>query len=84
MAKVTFQQSGVDAAWDGSYESILELGEAQGLNLDFGCRSGNCTACQQPLVSGEIDYPDGHVGEPEPGNVLLCCCVPKGDVVVDA
>ena len=47
---------------------------------------GNCTACQQPIVSGEVEYPNGHTGEPDEGNALLCCCTPKGDadVVVDA
>lgn len=84
MAQVTFKQSDVSVAWTGAQDSLLELGEAQDLVLPFGCRVGNCTACQQPLVSGEVDYPDGHTGEPDPGNILLCCSVPKGDVVIDA
>ena len=84
MSKVTFQKSGITAEWTDREESILALGEANGIDLPFGCRQGNCTACQQPLVSGEVEYPDGHNGIPEEGNVLLCCCVPKGDVVVDA
>ncbi|MEO0794404.1 MAG: 2Fe-2S iron-sulfur cluster-binding protein [Verrucomicrobiota bacterium] len=84
MAKVTFQKSNVSADWDGSEEFILDLAESKGLDLDFGCRIGNCTACQQKLVSGEVDYPNDHGGEPDPGNILLCCSVPKGDVVIDA
>lgn len=86
MAKIIFQKSDVTAEWTGDEESILELGEANGLDLDYGCRMGNCTACQQTVVSGEVDYPNGHTGEPEPGNALLCCCQPKGDadVVIDA
>jgi ferredoxin len=86
MAKVIFRKSGVEVNWTGSEESILELAEANGLDLDFGCRMGNCTACQQPLLSGEVAYPNGHNGEPDAGNALLCCSQPKGDedVVVDA
>ena len=84
MATVTFQQSGVSSEWTGEHDSILELAEANGLSLDFGCRMGNCTACQQSIVSGEVDYPEGHEGIPEEGNQLLCCSVPKGDVVIDA
>ena len=86
MPKIIFQKSKVEAEWDGSEDSILELAEANQLDLDYGCRMGNCTACQQTIVSGEVEYPMGHTGEPEPGNALLCCCVPKGDedVVVDA
>lgn len=86
MPKVIFKKSNETIEWTGSEESILELAEANGLDLDYGCRMGNCTACQQTIISGEVDYPNGHTGEPEQGNVLLCCCEPKGDddVVIDA
>lgn len=86
MPKVIFRKSGVEAEWTGDEESILELAESEGLDLDYGCRMGNCTACQQTLVSGEVEYPMGHTGEPEEGNRLICCSVPKGDedVVFDA
>lgn len=86
MSKVIFKKSGVEANWTGEEESILDLAEANDLDLDFGCRMGNCTACQQPVLSGEVEYPNGHAGEPDEGNALLCCCQPRGDndVVVDA
>ncbi len=86
MSKVIFQKSDLSFEWTGSEESILELAEANGLDLDYGCRMGNCTACEQTILSGEVDYPNGHAGEPEAGNALLCCCQPKGDadVVIDA
>lgn len=86
MSKVTFQKSNVVLEWTGNEESLLEVAEANDMDLDFGCRMGNCTACQQTLVSGEVEYPTGHTGEPDAGNVLLCCCHPKdeSDVVIDA
>jgi len=86
MPKVIFQQSGVEAEWTGDDESILELAEANDLDLEYGCRMGNCTACQQRVISGEVEYPMGHTGEPEEGHQLLCCSVPMGDadVVIDA
>lgn len=84
MPQVTFRKSEKTVEWTGKHESLLELGEDTGLDLDFGCRMGNCTACQQPVVSGEVDYPMGHTGQPDEGNELLCCCVPKTDVVIDA
>jgi hypothetical protein len=86
MPKVIFQKSGKELEWTGQDDSILELAEENGLELDFGCRAGNCTACQQTIVSGAVDYPTGHNGIPEPGNELLCCSVPKGDedLVIDA
>lgn len=84
MSQITFQKSGLTAAWTGEQESLLEFGEAHGLDLPFGCRMGNCTACQQPVVSGEVTYPSGHNGVPDEGNQLLCCSQPKGDLVIDA
>ena len=86
MSKINFQKSGIELDWTAAAESILESAEASGLDLDYGCRMGNCTACQQTIVSGEVEYPNGHTGEPEKGNALLCCCVPKdgSDLVIDA
>ena len=86
MSKINFQKSGVELDWDGTEDSVLEFAEAKDLDLDYGCRMGNCTACQKKIVSGEVEYPNGHTGEPEEGNALLCCCIPKGnsDLVIDA
>jgi ferredoxin len=82
--KVVFAKSGVSTIWTGEHDSLLEAGEAEGLDLDFGCRVGNCTACQQPMQAGEVDYPYGHNGEPEDGHILLCCSVPKSSVTINA
>jgi ferredoxin len=84
MAKIQFTKSAQTIDFDDACESILEAAEAAGLSLDFGCRMGNCTACQQPLQSGQVSYPQGHSGEPDEGNALLCCCVPVTDLVIDA
>ena len=86
MVKIIFQKSGVVLNWTGDEESILEFAESNDLDLDYGCRMGNCTACQQKVVSGAVEYPMGHSGEPDQGNALLCCCAPKGDsdLVIDA
>jgi len=84
MSKVIYKNSNVTAEWTDAHPSLLDLAEAEGLELPFGCRMGNCTACQQPLASGEVEYPEGHNGEPDEGNILLCCSVPQGDVVIEA
>lgn len=84
MPKITFKQSQVVTEWTGDHESILEAGESEGIILPFGCRFGNCTACQQPLLAGSIEYPRGRNGQPDAGNILLCCSVPTSDVEIDA
>ncbi|MFQ3241069.1 MAG: ferredoxin [Lentimonas sp.] len=86
MANIIFKKSGVTFEWTGDEDSILEFAETHDLDLDYGCRMGNCTACQHTIISGEVEYPRGHTGEPEEGSALLCCCSPKGDadLVIDA
>ena len=86
MPKIIFQKSDLEIEWDASAENILELAETHGLDLAYGCRAGNCTACQQKVVGGEITYPMDHTGQPDEGCVLLCCCIPKSneDLVIDA
>ncbi len=84
MPSITFKLSGKTLEWSDDYENLLELAEAHGLDLDFGCRMGNCTACQQPIESGEVDYPMGHTGVPEDDQELLCCSIPKTDLVIRA
>ena len=71
MGKIIFKRSGVEFEWTGDDESILELAEENDLDLDFGCRMGNCTACQHEVLSGEVEYPNGHTGEPDEGHQLL-------------
>ena len=86
MAKIIFKLSNLELEWSPSDDNLLELAEANGLNLPFSCRMGNCTSCMCEVLSGEVEYENGHTGEPDEGHALLCCCQPKGDanVVINA
>lgn len=84
MHKIEFRQSGKTIAFTSEFESILECAEANDLDLEYGCREGNCTACQQRILNGEVEYPNGHSGVPDEGNQLLCCSKPKSDLIIDA
>ena len=55
-AEVTFARSGVIARWDSECESILDLAEAQGLNLPYSCRSGICHTCACEMTAGAVEY----------------------------
>ena len=81
---VRFAKSGIAAAWDPSQESILALAEANGLRPDFSCRTGICHTCVSKLVEGDVDYVTEPLDRPDPGCVLICCSVPRTDVVIDA
>ena len=81
--QVTFSRSGVEAAWDPACESILDLAEKHGLSPNYSCRSGICNTCTCALIDGEIEYVDEPLSAPDPGQVLICCSRPKGNLVID-
>jgi ferredoxin-NADP reductase/MOSC domain-containing protein YiiM len=81
---VSFARSGIAAHWKASaYQSILELAEACDLSVRWSCRSGVCHSCESGLVSGAVVYGPEPLDKPAPGNVLVCCSKPTGDVVID-
>jgi ferredoxin-NADP reductase len=81
--EVTFFRSGVKANWNASFESILDLAEANGLSPDYSCRSGICQTCMCELKEGEVDYVMEPLDPPEEGSILICCSKPKMNVAVD-
>lgn len=81
--EVEFRKSRVSASWDGSAGSLLELAEDAGLNPEFSCRAGICNSCKCTLVSGEVEYFEDPLIQPDAGQVLICCARPNGAVVLD-
>ncbi|HER25964.1 MAG TPA: 2Fe-2S iron-sulfur cluster binding domain-containing protein, partial [Rhodospirillales bacterium] len=81
--QVTFGMSGKSATWQGDGTSILELAEQNGVDIDSGCRAGNCGSCATAIKSGKIKY----ISEPgsplEEGTCLVCIAVPDGDVTLN-
>jgi ferredoxin len=81
--EVEFSRSGVSTNWDLSFDSILDLAEANGLNLDYSCRSGVCHTCMCRLAEGDVEYIEEPLNPPDDGFVLICVCKPKNKVVID-
>ena len=69
-------------------ETILDAGLRQGLALPYECRNGGCGLCICSVEQGSIEQrpyqrsalPDAQKAQ---GKALMCCAVPKGDVVID-
>jgi ferredoxin-NADP reductase/ferredoxin len=80
---VLFSRSNLSVRWDPSFGSLLDLAEACDVPAGFGCRTGVCHACQSGLVSGQVDYQYDPLEPPAPGQVLLCCTEPRGDLALD-
>ena len=78
---VVLSKSGQEIACDGE-EAILDVAEAEGADLPFGCRMGACGACKVKKIEGEVAYDDDV--DCEEGFVYTCVARPVGKVVIEA
>jgi ferredoxin-NADP reductase/MOSC domain-containing protein YiiM len=80
---VSFARSGITAAWDPKFGSLLELAEACDVPVRWSCRAGVCHTCMTGLIGGSIIYNPEPLERPAPGNVLVCCSQPNAGVTLD-
>jgi len=81
--RVSFARSGIDVNWDPKYQSVLELAEACDVPVRWSCRTGVCHTCETAIISGSVSYNPEPLQPPADGNVLICCCRPSEELVVD-
>ncbi len=80
---VRFERSDRGAVWDGSFNSLLELGEAAGITMPSGCRAGNCGECMLAVCDGGVTaFKTPGVTVPA-GYCLPCISAPAGELVLD-
>ena len=80
---VSFARSGITAAWDPKFGSLLGLAEACDVPVRWSCRTGVCHTCTTGLIGGSIIYNPEPLERPAPGNVLVCCSQPNAGVTLD-
>jgi ferredoxin-NADP reductase/MOSC domain-containing protein YiiM len=80
---VSFARSGITAAWDPKFASLLELAEACDVPVRWSCRTGVCHTCMTGLIGGSVNYNPEPLESPAPGNVLVCCSQPSAGVTLD-
>ncbi len=83
---VTFSQASQTVVADGSH-SILDIAESQGIEMDYGCRTGDCGECKVTVSAGEhlnASTEGLSADELKQGVRLACMCFPQGDCVVKA
>ena len=80
---VSFARSGLNVPWSAQYASLLEFAEACDVPTRWSCRVGVCHTCESGLISGSVRYEPSPLQPPAAGNVLPCCSVPSGEVVID-
>lgn len=78
---VKFARSGIEATWDPSKGTLLELAEAAGLQPAYSCRSGICQTCSTKIISGGVAYVEPPMTAPPEGEALICCAYPRAGKV---
>ncbi len=81
---VSFSKSGKTANWTPDSGSLLDVAEEAGIDIDSGCRAGDCHSCKVAIKSGEVIYLKDPGDPPEAGTILACVAIPKADLVLDA
>ena len=81
---VKFDRTSRTVSWDDEFDSLLEFAESLGIEIESGCRSGNCGACALAVKSGEVEYFDEPGTDVENGTCLPCVSTPKSSIVLDA
>jgi ferredoxin-NADP reductase/MOSC domain-containing protein YiiM len=81
--QVSFARSGITAAWDPKFGSLLELAEACDVPVRWSCRTGVCHTCMTGLIGGSITYNPEPLERPAAGNLLVCCSQPNSGVTLD-
>lgn len=81
---VTFSKSGIRLPWDPAADSLLAFAEANGIDVESGCRAGSCGTCQTRLEAGDVEYRQQADVDVAPGHCLLCISVPRGNLTLAA
>lgn len=87
MARVLFEPIGEEIDCEDD-ETVLDAAFRQGLNLVYGCKEGQCSACKCYLLEGEVSlkkYSSFALSESEEANgySLLCRAMPDEDLVIE-
>ncbi|MFY8273406.1 class I ribonucleotide reductase maintenance protein YfaE [Pseudoalteromonas sp. SSDWG2] len=80
-SKITF--NGKELIFRQDNGSLLRSVELQGETPAYQCREGFCGACRAVLKSGQVSYTHEPLAFVREGEILLCCSVPQGDIVID-
>ncbi len=77
---IVLAKSGQEISCDGE-ETILEVAQAEDIDLPYGCGMGVCGQCKLRKLEGEVTYDE----EPdcEDGYILTCIAKPVNRVVIE-
>ena len=80
---VHYKRSGKKLEWDSNCRSLLDFTEENDIDIDSGCRFGDCGTCLSALLDGEVKYLHPTLVQAGKNECLPCSCVPVTDIVLD-
>lgn len=63
--------------------SLLDALEVQSIPAPYNCRGGYCGSCKVRLIDGEVEPVQDALVDCAEGEILTCCCRPKGHIEID-
>jgi glycine betaine catabolism B len=83
--QVNFIRSGKSVPTAGD-ATLLDLAEANGVEIDYACRSGVCGTCKTKLNKGRVEMSENELPDEEKAEGFIYPCVskPVSDVEIDA
>ncbi|WP_284216268.1 class I ribonucleotide reductase maintenance protein YfaE [Agaribacter marinus] len=61
-------------------DNLLIAMEKQNIDVHYHCREGFCGACRTKICKGKVEYVIDPLAFIDDDEVLVCCCIPVGDV----
>ena len=83
--QVNFIKS-VKSLWTAGDATLLELAEANGVEIDYACRSGVCGTCKSKLNKGKVEMNENELSDEDKADGFIYPCVahPVSDVEIEA
>jgi ferredoxin-NADP reductase len=75
--QVKFTRSGRSSVWSEHHDTLLDMAEAEGIEVESSCRAGSCGSCQSCIERGEVEYLQPPVADVAVNHCLLCISRPK-------
>ena len=82
--KIRLTESETVIDWEDRYNSILEATDDHDIEMNSGCRAGNCGECAVKMTKGDIRYSEQPTAECDPQYIFPCLAVPNSDLEIEA
>ncbi|MDE0904672.1 MAG: FHA domain-containing protein [Planctomycetota bacterium] len=83
--KVGFKESEIEAVVEEG-QFLLDVAEAQGVEINYACREGSCGCCITKLLSGTVEMEENELSDEDRDAGMIYACVSRAtsDVSLEA